>query len=217
MSEVNTHGEPAPWLHPHLQAAGTSQLLRAGPPAGGASVLSALGFCLGTLPLATGGPQDPMNGRRYRHLPSHVPCKTCRPGSRRLYAGHRLANRRAPARLLPGKGQESPVSMSLLLSRRFDSDAFPCFPGRALLARLPGPHLMRSSRTFSLSLTTTVFSQRSTGWFDACPRRPTSEGHTSISCTASHPKGSYMAPPSAFVTHCPITSSGAIAQGAPDH
>ena len=78
--------------------------------------------------------------------------------------------------------------MSCLNSRRFDSDALPGLLGRAVLARLPGPHLMRSSRTFSLSLTTTVFSQRSTGWFDACPRRPTSEGHTSISCTASLPK-----------------------------
>jgi hypothetical protein len=137
---------------------------------------------------STGGPQDPMNGRRYRHPPSHVPCKTCRPGSRRLCAGHRLANKRAPARLIPGKGQGSPVSMSSLNSRRFDSDALAGFPAQALLARLRGPHLMRSCRTFSLSLTTTVFSQRSTGWFDACPRRPTSEGHTSISCTASLPK-----------------------------
>src|SRR3954466_16236963 len=33
-------------------------------------------------------------------LPSHVPCKSRRPGSRRLYAGHRLANTRAPTRLI---------------------------------------------------------------------------------------------------------------------
>ena len=40
-------------------------------------------------------------------------------------------------------------------------------------------------RAFSLSLTTTVFSQRSTGWFSANPRRPTLEGQqSSISCTA---------------------------------
>src|SRR5829696_329385 len=50
------------------------------------------------------------------------------------------------------------------------------------------------SCAFSLSLTTTVFSQRSTGWFDARPRRPTPEGHTSISRTAPSPKGSYMSP-----------------------
>ena len=89
--------------------------------------------------------------------------------------------------------------------RRFNSDARPGHPGRALLERLPGPHLTRSSRAFSLSLTTTVFSQRSTGWFDACPRRPTPEGQqSSISRTAPLPKGvSYMTPPSAFVTHPP--------------
>ena len=41
-------------------------------------------------------------------------------------------------------------------------------PVRALLGRLPGPHLTHLMRRF-LSLTTTVFSQHSTGWFDACP------------------------------------------------
>ena len=62
-----------------------------------------------------------------------------------------------------------------------------------------------SSRAFSLSLTTTVFSQRSTGRFSACPRRPTLEGQqASISRTAPPMKdASYMTPPSAFVTHGP--------------
>ena len=47
------------------------------------------GCCLGTLPLATLGAYDP--GRLFRRSPSHVPCKSRRPGSRRLYAGHHLA------------------------------------------------------------------------------------------------------------------------------
>ena len=74
-----------------------------------------------------------------------------------------------------------------------------------LLARLPGPHLTRSSRAFSLSLTTTVFSQRSTGWFDACPRRPTSKGQPSfISRTAPlSAMVTYITSPPAFVTHGP--------------
>ena len=38
----------------------------------------------------------------YRVRPSPVPCKSRRPGSRRLHAGHHLANQRAPARLIPG-------------------------------------------------------------------------------------------------------------------
>ena len=52
--------------------------------------------------------------------------------------------------------------------------------GQALLERLPGPHLTRSSRAVSLSLTTTVFSQRSTGRFDAYPRRADAGGPTSL-------------------------------------
>ena len=38
--------------------------------------------------------------RQCRGLPSHVLRKSRRPGSRRLHAGHHLASRRAPARLL---------------------------------------------------------------------------------------------------------------------
>jgi hypothetical protein len=49
------------------------------------------------------------------------------------------------------------------LLRRFNSDVRPGHPDHTSLGRLPGPYLTRSSRTFSLSLTTTVFSQRSTG------------------------------------------------------
>ena len=40
--------------------------------------------------------------RQYRVRSSHVPCRSGRPGSRRLHAGHRLANKRAPAKLIPG-------------------------------------------------------------------------------------------------------------------
>jgi hypothetical protein len=52
---MNSPDEPAPWLHPHLQTAAVSQLLRTGPPANVASVLNAFGCCLGTLPLADRG------------------------------------------------------------------------------------------------------------------------------------------------------------------
>ena len=54
---------------------------------------------------------------------------------------------------------------------------------------------------FSLSLTTTVFSQRSIGRFDACPRRPAPEGHlSSISHTAPRRRCLHD-PPSTFMTH----------------
>ena len=130
----------------------------------------------------------PVNGRRCRRSPSHVPSRSRRPGSRRLYAGHRLASTRAPARPNPGRVRGTPGFDAVCIFRRVNSDA--CrVPRQTLLARLPDPHLTRSRRAFSLTLTTTVFSQRSSGWFDACPRRPASEGHqSSISCSAPHPE-----------------------------
>ena len=76
---------------------GASPLLRAGPPAGSRN---------GTHPRATRRlpPSHPPGNpdEQYRIRPSPVPCRSRRPGSRRLYAGHRLANQRAPARLIPG-------------------------------------------------------------------------------------------------------------------
>jgi hypothetical protein len=45
--------------------------------------------CLGALPLATSGAWRP--GWPYRRSPSPVPCKSRRPGSRHLHAGHHLA------------------------------------------------------------------------------------------------------------------------------
>jgi len=47
------------------------------------------------LPLAA------LAGRQCRGAPSHVPCGSSRSGSRHLYAGHRLTNKRAPVRLIP--------------------------------------------------------------------------------------------------------------------
>src|SRR5256885_2126749 len=46
--------------------------------------------------------RTPRAGPQYRRAPSHVPRGSRRPGSRRLHAGHHLASRRAPARLIPG-------------------------------------------------------------------------------------------------------------------
>ena len=56
--------------------------------------------------------RDPTRpGPQYRRSPSHVPCKSRRPGSRRLYAGHRLANLRTATRLIPGDYAGPLVSM----------------------------------------------------------------------------------------------------------
>ena len=46
---------------------------------------------VGTLPLAARRTQPAGPDGRFRRSLSHVPCKSRRPGSRRLYAGHHLA------------------------------------------------------------------------------------------------------------------------------
>ena len=75
---------------------GASSLLRASPPARPTSVLNPSQFPpVESLPLAV------LAGRRYRGTPSPVPRESSRSDSRRLHAGHHLANKRAPARLIP--------------------------------------------------------------------------------------------------------------------
>jgi hypothetical protein len=111
---------------------------------------------------------------------------------------------RAAARLIP---RTNPLLGFDVISTGFDAsndDARPeQEPGRTILERLPDPHLTRSSRAFSLSLTTTVFSQRSTGWFDAYPRRADAGGPTSLHLSHSTAfRNRFLhQPPPAFVTH----------------
>src|SRR5262249_56574762 len=91
VARMNTPGEPAPWLHPHPSQQGLLSYYEPVRQRVHATVLSApvsaltrsLSPALGFIP--TGG--------QCRHPPSHVPCKSRRPGSRRLHAGHRLANK----------------------------------------------------------------------------------------------------------------------------
>ncbi len=111
---------------------------------------------------------------------------------------------RVTARLIPGAGQGPPVSMPLDLTalQRRRSARLLARPGASGASSWSPPDAI--FRAFPLSLTTTVFSQRSTGWFDACPRRPTPEGQpSSISRTAPLQKDLLHGPPSTFMTHCP--------------
>ena len=128
---------------PPPRRAGTSQLQRVSPPARRASVLDAFGF----QPRHT--PSVPMTTavtKRCRVSLSHVPCRSRRPGSRRLRAGHHLANTRAPARLLH-RGQTSPAFD--VVQEAFDTSTttteLPSFP-----ERLPGPHLTHLVRLFPI-------------------------------------------------------------------
>jgi hypothetical protein len=138
----------------------------------------------------------------YRRSPSHVPCKSRRPDSRRLYAGHHLARNTGTHQAhLKGRNRTPDFDVIFLGFRRLNSDAPPGHPSRALLERLPGPHLTQSSHAFSLSLSTTVFSQRTTGWFSARPRRADTGGPTSLHLkhSTTYEKDSYIS--SSFGVH----------------
>jgi hypothetical protein len=119
---------------------------------------------------------------QHRRPPSHVPCQSRRPGSRRLHAGHHLASNRDTRQAYRERTARPPGfrCQPRLCSRRLNSARPPGLPRRTLLERLPGPHLTRSSAPFSLSLTTTVFSQRSTGRFGASPPKGDAGGPQSL-------------------------------------
>src|SRR5580704_15417266 len=122
---------------------GASALLRAGPPARTATVLSTSPFQrLGALPLAP-------SRARYRHAPSRVPHVSRRPGSRHLHAGHRLASNTGFRQAHPGTGIIAPV---LMPSPTFDASA-------VVHSRSPSRSPPDGSHTaFSASLSTAVFS-----------------------------------------------------------
>jgi hypothetical protein len=81
---------------------GASPLLRVGPPARSATVLNS-----SRLRTARNAPSHPPNSSgQFPHAPSPVPHESRRPGSRRLYAGHRLASKLVPARLIPGQSRD---------------------------------------------------------------------------------------------------------------
>src|SRR4051812_37315247 len=110
---------------------GASPLLRAGPPARTATGAE--------LRIAFAGHARDRR-RLCRCAPSPVPFGRGRSGSRRLHAGHRLANTRAPARLIPGANSKTPVLMSsVFVSTR--QQRFAC-------ARLPDPYLTPHGRLF---------------------------------------------------------------------
>jgi hypothetical protein len=130
---------------------------------------------VGTLPLATlGGLQPRVDA--FRRSPSHVPCQSRRPGSRRLHAGHRLAREQPDPRFRCHLDCANDASTA---------HAHPENPGPGASGTSSWSPPDASTAPSPRSLTTTVFSQRSTGWFSALPRRTTLEGQqASISGTA---------------------------------
>ena len=163
-SRKQTTDEPAPSLPSHYRSFSTTTSRSASV---SASVLNASQFLLlDALPLAT--PTFPGHRSPYRHTPSHVPCSSRRPGSRRLHTGHHLASKRAPARLFP----------KFYIYPGFDVvSCFSMLHQRFAFARLPDPRLTAFTPPFPQSLTTTVFSLCSMRRLDVSPRRATPKGH----------------------------------------
>jgi len=86
-------------------------------------------------------------GQQCRGVPSHVPCKSSRPGSRRLYAGHRLARNTDTRQTPPGLTYYTPVLMSLdWVSTRQQRS-----PKTRTAHRLPDPHLTHLVRLFHIA------------------------------------------------------------------
>jgi hypothetical protein len=133
-----------------------------------------LGVSLATLG-GTNGPagRPPRRGDRFPRSAQEP-----RPRSRHLHAGHRLASQQAPARLIPGPQTVPGFDVARCLSTRHQW--FAC-------ARLRDPHLPRSGRDVSATLTTSALDRRSSRWFETSPCKAAPEGHTSMSCTAPRP------------------------------
>ncbi len=117
----------------------------------------------------------------YRRSPSHVPCKSRRPGSRRLYAGHRLARNTGTRQALPKGTPRSPGFDAICMdfdasTTHADQDLWPSASGTS--SRSPPdaikPRLLpdRSPRRSSANA--------ASGRFGARPRRADAGGPTSL-------------------------------------
>jgi hypothetical protein len=167
---------------------GTSALLRAGPPSR-PPVLSPEHQARRAPCRRT----SPMTSPAVTVMTSHVPRGRGRPGSRRLYAGHRLANQRAPARLIPGPKSRPGFDV---VWKFFDMSA-------AIHSRSPSRSPPdTSSGAFSSSLTTPASrpTQHEAVW--SLPPQGDSEGPTFIDRAAldSTPATTSPKPPQ-FVAH----------------
>src|SRR5882757_3798860 len=116
--------EPAPSLHPDYQSfiATTSRSASA----------CRIGTQRLTVSAAQRAPSRQLASLRqswaYQHSPSHVPCRSRRPDSRRLNAGHRLANRRDPARLIPAPFNRPGFDVSYLFRHFVSGSLSLAFP-----------------------------------------------------------------------------------------
>ena len=103
--------EVRPWLHPHYRGFPATTRRSASEHGDGTQPR--------TVSAAWSAPSHPvMSPGSCPHSPSRVPHESRRRGSRRLYAGHRLANTWAPARLIPDSGTQPGFDVIFKFSTR---------------------------------------------------------------------------------------------------
>src|SRR6478672_7090489 len=120
-----------------------------------------------------------------RDTPSHVSCKSRRPDSCRLRAGHRLASNRGTHQALLTQS----ATRLRFRCHSYANDTSTAVRGYSSSWSPPDT----SNDAFSTSLTTTVFSQRSMWWFEAPARPATPKGHPSSLAEHRFPKSlSYL-------------------------
>ena len=202
--ESDIPDQPAPSLHPHPRSAGASRLLRAGPPASAATGTQCLRFPPSARSLSPPVRLTAAPDGRFRRSPSHVPCQSRRPGSRRLHAGHHLASHRDTRQAHHGRTARPPAfdATSIVLTTPQQRTPTPRTPGGRLLERLPGPHLTRQARLLPDRSPRRSSANAASGGLTP-PPKDDAGGPTSLHLqhsTASM-KIAYINPPSAFVTH----------------
>ena len=149
LNEMDIPGEPAPSLHPHPSEQGLHSYY------GPVRQRAPHRYSMPSVSASARSLSRPWGLRPrtpFRRSPSHVPCKSRRPGSRRLYAGHHLAKYTGTRQAhLEGKLRTPDFDAnSNLITTPQQRTPDRALPDRALLERLPGPHLTRSRRAFSL-------------------------------------------------------------------
>ena len=196
VERIDIPDQPAPSLHPHPSKQRSSRYYGPVRQRAPQPVLNASGFRRWHAP--SRNPWRPTTpGRRFRRSPSHVPCQSRRPGSRRLYAGHRLASHRAPARLITGEQPDPPLSMPprFMLTTPQQRTPTPPPAGR-FLERLPGPHLTRQARLLPVAHHDGLQpTQHGVVW--RLPRSSDAGGPTSLHLrhSTAYEDASYMTPP----------------------
>ena len=180
--DIDIPDEPAPSLHHHPSEQRLPSYYEPVRQRAPRPVLNASGVCRWHAPSRDLGTCDP--GSPYRRSPSHVPCKSRRPGSRRLYAGHHLASNTGTRQAHPSRAAALGFD-AIYRFRRLNDDTQPNL-GPSALERLPDPHLTGSSPAFSLDAHHDGLQPtQHQGGLTPTPAGPTPEGQqSSISRTA---------------------------------